>query len=100
MPTWWRPPFGDEVPPNEIDNILDNIGLPFSPYNLMHSTSGVLGANDADVLVSLRKNHRPTAEYVRALRQKLPREFPGTTFYFSTRGYRDPDSQFRSALTY
>src|ERR1700723_2016737 len=72
----------EEVPPDEIDNILDNIGLPFSPYNLMHSTSGVLGANDADVLVSLRKNHHPTAQYIRALRQKLPREFPGTTFYF------------------
>src|SRR5277367_5588 len=72
----------EEVPPDEIDSILDNIGLPFSPYNLMHSTSGVLGANDTDVLVSLRKNHHPTAEYVRTLRQKLPREFPGTTFYF------------------
>jgi RNA polymerase sigma factor (sigma-70 family) len=71
-----------EVPPNEIDSILDNIGLPFSPYNLMHSTSGVLGANDTDVLVSLRKDHHPTAQYIRALRQKLPREFPGTTFYF------------------
>ena len=71
-----------EVPPDEIDNVLDNIGLPFSAYNLMHSTSGVLGPNDADVLFSLRKNHHPTAEYVRALRQKLPREFPGTTFYF------------------
>jgi multidrug efflux pump subunit AcrB len=71
-----------EVPPDEIDSILDNIGLPFSPYNLMHSTSGVLGANDTDVLVSLRKNHHPTAEYVRALRRKLPSEFPGTTFYF------------------
>src|SRR6202453_246473 len=71
-----------EVPPNELDNILDNIGLPFSPYNLMHSTSGVLGANDIDVLVSLRKDHHPTAHYIRALRQNLPREFPGTTFYF------------------
>ena len=28
------------------------------------------------------RNHHPTAEYVRALRQKLPHEFPGTTFYF------------------
>src|SRR6202011_712846 len=70
------------VPSDEIDSILDNIGLPFSPYNLMHSASGVLGPNDADVLVSLRKHHHPTAEYVRALRQKLPREFPGATFYF------------------
>src|ERR1700723_3765806 len=67
-----------EVPSDEIDSVLDNIGLPFSPYNLMHSTSGVLGANDTDVLVSLRKDHRPTAQYVRALREKPPREFPGT----------------------
>jgi multidrug efflux pump subunit AcrB len=71
-----------EIPPNEVDNILDNIGLPFSPYNLMHSNSGVLGANDADVLVSLREKHHPSAQYVRALRENLPREFPGTTFYF------------------
>jgi multidrug efflux pump subunit AcrB len=71
-----------EVPPSEIDSILDNIGLPFSPYNLMHSASGVLGPNDSDVLVSLRRNHHPSAEYIRVLRQKLPREFPGTTFYF------------------
>jgi len=71
-----------EIPPDEVDSILDNIGLPFSPYNLMHSSSGVLGANDADVLVSLRKRHHPTSQYVRALREKLPREFPGTTFYF------------------
>jgi multidrug efflux pump subunit AcrB len=71
-----------EIPPEEIESILDNIGLPFSPYNLMHSISGVIGANDGDVLVSLRKNHRPTANYVRTLRQDLPREFPGTTFYF------------------
>jgi multidrug efflux pump subunit AcrB len=66
----------NEVPPDEIDNILDNIGLPFSPYNLMHSTSGVLGANDTDVLVSLRKNHHPTADYVRALRQSSRASFP------------------------
>jgi multidrug efflux pump subunit AcrB len=71
-----------ELPEGEIDSVLDNIGMPFSPYNLMHSTSGVLGPNDADVLVTLRKDHRPTAGYVRALRESLPREFPGTTFYF------------------
>jgi multidrug efflux pump subunit AcrB len=32
--------------------------------------------------VSLKENHRPTADYVRALRTKLPRAFPGATFYF------------------
>ena len=71
-----------EIPPAEMDNILDNIGLPYSPFNTMHSTSGVLGANDVDVLVSLRENHHPTADYVRTLRQRLPEEFPGVSFYF------------------
>src|SRR6202034_2679090 len=59
-----------------------NIGLPYSPLNTMHSTSGLIGANDVDVLVSLRKNHRPTADYVRDLREELPRECPGVSFYF------------------
>src|SRR5271156_4812371 len=72
----------NEVPSNEMDNILDNIGLPYSPLNTMHSTSGVLGANDVDVLVSLREKHHPTADYVRILRQRLPEEFPSVTFYF------------------
>jgi CzcA family heavy metal efflux pump len=71
-----------DIPSTELDNILDNIGLPYSPLNTMHSTSGVMGANDVDVLVSLRPDHHPTAAYVRELREKLPREFPGVTFYF------------------
>jgi multidrug efflux pump subunit AcrB len=70
------------IPAKEMDNILDNIGLPYSPYNTMHSTSGVLGANDGDVLVSFRKDHRPVADYVRDLRALLPQRFPGVTFYF------------------
>jgi CzcA family heavy metal efflux pump len=71
-----------EVPNNEMDNILDNIGLPYSSINFMHSTSGLIGAGDADILVSLKEKHHPTADYIQGLRQTLPREFPGTTFYF------------------
>jgi multidrug efflux pump subunit AcrB len=70
------------IPTGEVDNILDNIGLPYSPMNTMHSTSGVLGASDGDVLVSLRHNHHPVADYIRDLRSELPRRFPGVTFYF------------------
>ena len=71
-----------EIPPAEVDSMLDNIGMPFSPYNLMHSTSGVIGASDADVLVTLKEKHGPTADYIRELRKQLPREFPGVTFSF------------------
>jgi multidrug efflux pump subunit AcrB len=70
-----------QVPQQELASITDNIGLPYSQLNLMYSNSGVIGASDADVLVSLNAKHRRTADYVRTLRTILPREFPGTTFY-------------------
>jgi multidrug efflux pump subunit AcrB len=71
-----------EIPASELDNILDNIGLPYSGMNTMHLTSGIIGANDADVMVTLKQHHHPTANYVRDLRARLPREFPSATFYF------------------
>jgi multidrug efflux pump subunit AcrB len=70
------------VPPAEMDNILDNIGLPYSVLNTQHATSGLFGSGDADILVSLKEDHRPTADYVAELRRQLPAAFPGTTFYF------------------
>ncbi|HEY5330274.1 MAG TPA: efflux RND transporter permease subunit [Acidobacteriaceae bacterium] len=70
------------IPAGQMDNILDNIGLPYSTINLQHTTTGLFGAMDADILVSLKPNHTPTADFVRTLREKLPHEFPGVTFYF------------------
>jgi multidrug efflux pump subunit AcrB len=70
------------LPANETDNILDNIGLPYSGINFMHATSGLIGTGDADIVVSLKRNHHPTADYVRLLRTELPREFPSATFAF------------------
>jgi multidrug efflux pump subunit AcrB len=71
-----------QVPASQIDNILDNIGLPYSTLNFQHSTSGLIGAGDADILVSLKEDHRPTNDYVVKLRKILPAAFPGATFYF------------------
>jgi multidrug efflux pump subunit AcrB len=70
-----------EIPAQQIDNILDNIGLPYSALNTQHLTNGTLGAGDGDILVSLKPDHGPTANYVRALRRNLPRMFPAATFY-------------------
>jgi multidrug efflux pump subunit AcrB len=72
----------DEIPADELGGILDNIGIPNSSINLSYNTSGVIGAGDADILVSLKPGHAPTADYVRRLRARLNREFPGTMFYF------------------
>jgi multidrug efflux pump subunit AcrB len=71
-----------EIPTEELDNIIDNIGMPYSTINTIYSRSGFIGAADADILVTLRKGHRPTEDHVRALRRQLPEEFPGVTFYF------------------
>jgi multidrug efflux pump subunit AcrB len=70
------------VPAGELGGILDNIGIPNSSINLSYNTSGVIGAGDADILVSLKRGHAPTAEYVRRLRDRLSRAFPGVLFYF------------------
>src|SRR6266536_1079905 len=58
-----------DVPPHEINTILDNIGLPYSGINLSYSNSGTIGTSDAEILVSLNPNHRPTGEYVHQLRE-------------------------------
>ena len=70
-----------EIPPTELDSIIDNIGLPYSSINLSYSNSAPVGTGDADIMVSLHKNHHPTADYVRRLRITLARDFPGITFY-------------------
>jgi multidrug efflux pump subunit AcrB len=70
------------IPAKDLDGILDNIGLPYSGINLSYSNSGVIGTADADILVSLKPGHKPTADYQRQLRIDLPKEFPGTLFTF------------------
>jgi multidrug efflux pump subunit AcrB len=70
------------IPPAEVDNIVDNIGLPISGINMAYSNTGTSGPEDADVLISLKENHAATASYVKQLRTELPQKFPGTTFAF------------------
>jgi multidrug efflux pump subunit AcrB len=70
------------VPPDELGGILDNIGIPNSSINLSYNSSGIIGANDADILVSLKPGHAPTEKYIKELRERLARQFPGDLFYF------------------
>jgi multidrug efflux pump subunit AcrB len=71
-----------EIPAKELQGIIDNIGIPVSGINLSYNDSGTAGPADADIMVSLKTGHRPTADYVRNLRLSLNRDFPGVTFYF------------------
>ncbi|RQZ59701.1 AcrB/AcrD/AcrF family protein [Burkholderia cepacia] len=70
------------IPPAQLREVVDNIGLPNSGINLTYNNSGTLGPQDGDILISLSHDHAPTADYVRELRERLPRAYPGTTFSF------------------
>ncbi len=70
------------IPSSELASVVDNIGLPYSGINLAYSTSAPVGPGDADIFITLTSTHRPTADYVRVLRQQLVPEFPGTSFAF------------------
>jgi multidrug efflux pump subunit AcrB len=71
------------VPANEIASLINNIGLPYSSINMSYSTSAPIGTMDTDILVTLTEDHHPTDQYIRELRERLPREFPGVLFYFT-----------------
>ncbi len=70
------------ISPSELDNIVDNIGLPISGVNVAYGNSGTIGVGDGDILITLKPDHGPTDGYVTALRERLPRLFPGTQFAF------------------
>jgi multidrug efflux pump subunit AcrB len=67
---------------DQIDVVLDNIGLPYSGINIALSDSATVGPMDGEILISLRKKHRPTAAFVAALRRELPKRFPELEFFF------------------
>ena len=70
------------IPPEEISAIVDNIGMPVSGINMTYNNTGTIGTADGDVQIKLRQGHKPTADYVRILREELPARFPGVTFSF------------------
>jgi multidrug efflux pump subunit AcrB len=72
----------DVIPPDQLDTIIDNIGLPMSGVNLVYSSSGTIGSQDGDIQIVLKKGHHPAAGFMKRLRETLPRQFAGTQFAF------------------
>ena len=46
------------IPPDQLDNIVDNIGLPFSGINMAYQNTGTIGPEDGDALISLKEGAR------------------------------------------
>jgi multidrug efflux pump subunit AcrB len=73
----------ENLPPGAVQTIVDNIGLPISGINLAYGNSGTVDYADADLLVTLKPGAEAVAaEYVKSLRETLPKQFPGATFAF------------------
>jgi multidrug efflux pump subunit AcrB len=70
------------IPEKDRSLIVDNIGLPARAYNLAFSDGSTIGINDGVIQVALKEGHKPTADYVKQLREVLPAAFPEDTFYF------------------
>src|ERR1700722_15251902 len=67
---------------DQIEVILDNIGLPYSGINIALSDSATVGPMDGEILISLKETHSPTPAHVAALRRELPKRFPDLVFFF------------------
>jgi multidrug efflux pump subunit AcrB len=70
------------IPDKDRELIIDNIGLPARVYNLAFADGSTIGINDGVIQVQLKEGHKPTADYIKKLRQVLPVVFPEDTFYF------------------
>jgi CzcA family heavy metal efflux pump len=70
------------IPPRDLASIVDNIGMPQSSINTIYNNSGLIGVQDGDIFITLNEGHAPSPDYVRTLRERLAREFPGVTFSF------------------
>ena len=87
------------IPQRHGRTIVDNIGLPISGINLAYGNSGTVGSSDADILISLKDGEAEQSDdYVKTLRETLPRQFPGHDLRVPARRHRFADPQLRPAV--
>ncbi|HEY2395729.1 MAG TPA: efflux RND transporter permease subunit [Rudaea sp.] len=70
------------IPARELNAMVDNVGTYISSINTIYNNTGTIGPQDGDIQISLAEGHAPTADYMRRMREELPRRFPGMTFSF------------------
>jgi multidrug efflux pump subunit AcrB len=70
------------IPSSEVDTMLDIVGQPYSSINLSLSEGALISPTDSQILIALKKDHRPTEAYVRGIRELLNKQYPDTTFFF------------------
>jgi len=71
------------IPQRELATINDQVGVPIF-FNLAFVPTDNISGMDAEILISLKRPHRPVAEYMREIRNRIPPKFPGSSFYFQS----------------
>src|SRR6201987_2040130 len=70
------------IPANQVNMIVDNMGIPYSGINTSYNNTGTMSPADADILGALNENHGPTDRYVQSIRARMPHDFPDVTVWF------------------
>jgi multidrug efflux pump subunit AcrB len=71
------------IPPHDLDVILDNIGIGGQGLDLAFSDNPTIGSTDGELLITLSEKRKGnTGDYITALRDSLPHEFPSVSFFF------------------
>jgi multidrug efflux pump subunit AcrB len=70
------------IPPDELDLVLDDIGVPPDSFNLAFGDGATIGAFDGQILLALKEDHHPVRQYVAQMRKQLRKAFPDLIFYF------------------
>lgn len=71
------------IPPEEIEVITDNIGIPVSGVNYAFSDSQTFSEADGEIVVALSdKRKHETGYYQKIVRKMLTHDYPEVSYYF------------------
>jgi CzcA family heavy metal efflux pump len=70
------------IPADQLQGVIDNLGIPYSGINLSYNTTGTTSPADGDILVALKAKHDPTNKFVQAIRARMQHDFPDVGVWF------------------
>lgn len=73
----------DVIPADQIDTLIDNIGIPNSWPAIAQGDIPTISSADGEIMISLQKEkHGSTRDYEVLLRKRLRQRFPDMVFFF------------------
>src|SRR3989454_355393 len=71
------------IPANDIDTVIDNLGLPPGGINFAFSDASLVTEGDGEILIAFKPEHGSTAAYAEKLRAIVTKRFPDLTVFFA-----------------